>query len=148
MLGQLTKAYITLETKDTVTLTFCEDEDGTTRSISFPKPFLDVHDGLPRQIVGYICNPIIVDGYTMVQINPACLYLSPKTQTILSWLLQKSVTSVKVKLSKVEARKFIFKFKPIQRAHQHLHCHSLWATLVAYFSSYYFLFSLLLPTHF
>ena len=65
------------------------------------KSILDVHNGLPRQIVGYICNPNIVDGYTMVQINPAYVYLSQKNTGNLSCLLQQNVTTLTVTFSKV-----------------------------------------------
>ena len=78
MLGQSTKAYVTAESRNTVTLTLCEEENGATHSLTFPKPSLYIRDEPPRQIVGYICGPDIVDGYKIIQINPACLYLSHK----------------------------------------------------------------------
>ena len=63
--------------KNSVTIFFNEEKE-QTRTVVFEKPVLDIRDGPPRQIVGYICSGNTFDGYQLIQVNPACLYLSYK----------------------------------------------------------------------
>ena len=86
--GQSTKAYAISDTKHSVTMFFNEERE-QARTIVFKKPVLDIRDGPPRQIVGYICDDNFVDGYQLIQFNPACLYLSYKNTSNFKLLASK-----------------------------------------------------------
>ena len=65
------------------------EEREQARTIVFKKLALDIMDGPPRQIVGYICDDNFVDGYQLIQFNPACLYLSYKNTSNFKLLASK-----------------------------------------------------------
>ena len=75
--GLSVKAYAWDETDSTVDFIF-NDSDSSTKVIKFDRPFLHKNDLPPRNILGYICDVNVVDGYTLTQYNPVGLYLSYK----------------------------------------------------------------------
>ena len=54
---------------------------GHTCTIEFHKSILEINNGPPRKIFGYICGNKFVNGYQLIQFKPACLYISYKNTT-------------------------------------------------------------------
>ena len=65
------------ESVDTVTVIFTV-EQGSTATLSFPKPVVQVRTKPRRHIIGYTCSNIYTNGWKLIQFNPAFLYLSTK----------------------------------------------------------------------